>query len=153
MTEGKAITDTASLFESIEGLGKLISFLVKARQPRQQTFFFTNSEMKRVDKFFKNLGSSGVVSVALPGTAIGCMKICYGGFDFNLVNIENHELIMEEMKINKGDILMFRYQSNLESIDKKFFIKEVGINEFIGIELGTSNKITFEFFKDSTKKH
>lgn len=141
-----------AFFESFEGLRKLVEFLIKARRPRENTFYFTDSEMKRIGKFFKNLGSSGVTSVSLPGTAIGCTKISYGGFDFSLVNVDKHELIMEEMKVGKGDTLMFMYQSDVENINKKFFIKEVGINEFIGIELGTSNKITFQFFKDATGK-
>lgn len=152
MTEDKTPTENSGLFESWEGMQKLVSFLVLARQPKDQTFYFTESEMERIDRFFKNLGSSGVACVALPGTAIGCSKISYAGFNFNLVNIDRVELVMEEMKVNKGDLLNFRYQSNLESVDKKFFIKEVGINEFIGVELGTSNKIHFQFFKEVTKK-
>lgn len=142
---------STGLFESWDGLNKLVDFLIKARQPIEQTFYFTNPEMERVDNFLKNLGSSGVTAVPLKGTAIGCSRIIYGGFCFNLVNIDKAELIMEETKVEKGDMLIFHYQSEKESIDKTFFIKEVGIKEFIGVELGTSNKTHFRFLKKLTK--
>lgn len=142
--------NSAGFFTSFDGLNKLMDFLLKARQPREHTFFFTDSEMKPIDDFFRNLGSAGVTSEPLKGTGIGCTKICYGGFDFTLVNVDKPRLIMDKTTVNKGDMVQFYLETEREAVTKTFFISEVGIDEFIGVELGNDKKVNFRFFKQGT---
>lgn len=139
-------------FESFKDMDRLIDFLIIARQPKNQIIYLGNSEYERTNKFFDTLGSSGVVSVPLPNTAIGCMKVVYRGFDFNIVNIDKIELIAEEMTINKGDLLHLYNDKDFKGSHKTFLIKEVGINEFIAHQIDSTDKIRLQFFKKSTEK-
>ena len=83
--------DTIGLFESCDGLNKVVDFLILMKLPKEQIFFFTDSGMKRVDMFLKNLGSTGVTSEIIDGTNIRCTRMCYADFNFNLVNINQFD--------------------------------------------------------------
>ena len=74
--------------KSIEDLNRLVGLLIHHHLPKEQTLWMGIEEYNETNRFLRNLGSSGVLSVKLDGTIpkLECIRIIYGGYTFNIVN-------------------------------------------------------------------
>lgn len=72
---------------SFDDLTRLVELIIRHRLETTQTLFMEIEQWNKAQRWLKNLGSSGPMSVKLPGSnpELECMTLHYGNCTFYIV--------------------------------------------------------------------